>query len=521
MILSQIRRPGFYFGALAALLATAVMIALGELWRTPVVPQLISDRLTALLPLEVFARILETFESAAKPMAFAGTVLGMLLMGGLIGLAAESAVRRSYSPWLLLAGIVLGVWAFLGLVMTPIGGLGVFARSAFVDSTTTAAAYLAIAAVFASALMAGITGSEAGTVSGFDSNRRKFMRWAAIGIPSLVAVAYLGRFFDSMASRSLPPSLVDTEGELPPAITPTEDFYVVSKNTVDPRVSADSWVLTVEGEVEFEIAYTYGDILEMESVKQVTTLECVSNTVGGPYISNAEWTGVPLRDVLAQAGVRDGVVDVALYADDDYSDSIPLEKAMEPDVILAYEINGEPLPDDHGYPLRLVVPGIYGMKHVKWIRHIELVDYDFKGFWQDRGWADDAPVLTMSKIVTPFYQSNIPIGEPTLIGGVAFSGDRGISRVELTLDGGETWFDAEVEEALSDSSWVRWSYWWTPEEEVFAHIKVRAYEGDGTRQIEEEQDALPAGSTGLHDTRVTVYVPEDDEDEDEEEVASR
>ncbi|MFW6075242.1 MAG: molybdopterin-binding oxidoreductase, partial [Chloroflexota bacterium] len=139
---------------------------------------------------------------------------------------------------------------------------------------------------------------------------------------------------------------------------------------------------------------------------------------------------------------------------------------------------------------------------------------DYSGHWQERGWDEEAPIHTMSKITTPYYQSEVPIGEPTLIGGVAFSGDRGISRVELTLDGGETWFDTTVEEPLSDTSWVLWHYQWTPEEETFAHVKARAYDADGTPQTEEPSDPLPDGSTGLHEIRVNAVQLEEPEDDE-------
>lgn len=520
MSLAFIRRPGFYFGILAAVLATATMIALGDLWRAPVVPQMISDRITATLPVETFGQIMATFESWAKPISFAGIVIGQLLVGGLIGLATENALRRGTSPWLVLPALIAGLWLLLGLVMTPIGGLGFFAMDSTSGASNAMLAFFIVAGVFGVALVSGVFSSLDRDGAEVDPGRRRFMRWVTLGVPGLIAVAYLGRFMDSLATRSQPTALTDTEGELPPAITPTENFYTVSKNTVDPTVNADSWVLVVDGEVENEIGFTYEDILEMDSVTQVTTLECISNTVGGEYISNGEWTGVPLRAILEEAGVRDGVVDIALHADDDYSDSIPLEKAMADNVILAYQINGETLPDKHGYPLRLIVPGIYGMKHVKWINRIEPVGEVYTGYWQERGWSDEAPVLTMSKIVTPFYQSTVPVDEPTLIGGVAFSGDRGISRVEISLDDGETWMETDVEDPLSEMSWVRWSYAWTPEEEQPYWILARAYEGDGTPQIEEEQSALPDGSTGLHEVVVTADQVEDEEpDEEEDETA--
>ena len=516
-----IRRPGFYSGLIAGVLATAVMIALGDLWRAPVVPQMLSDRMTAIIPVETFGQILGFLESWAKPLAFAGIVLGQVIVSGFIGLATENVMRKGTSPWLVLPGLIGAVWLMLGLVMAPLGGLGIFAMDSTAGASNAMLAFFVIAGVFGVAIVTGVFSALERDGVEIDPGRRRFMRWATLGVPAVISVAYLGRFMDGLATRSQPTGLTDTEGELPPAITPLGDFYTVSKNVVDPTVNADNWILVVDGEVETDIGFTYDDILEMESVTQVTTLECISNTVGGEYISNGEWTGVPLRAILERAGVRDGVVDVALHAEDDYSDSITLEKAMSDDVILAYQLNGQQLPDQHGFPLRLVVPGIYGMKHVKWINRIEPVGEVYTGYWQERGWSDEAPVLTMSKIVTPFYQSNVPVGEPTLIGGVAYSGDRGISQVEVSLDSGQTWVDAEVEDALSDSSWVRWSYDWVPEEEHSTWIYARAYEGDGTPQIEEEQSALPDGSTGLHDVVVTaVYMEEDDDDLEDDDAGS-
>jgi DMSO/TMAO reductase YedYZ molybdopterin-dependent catalytic subunit len=512
-----VRRPGFIAGFLAALLATAVMIALGDLWRAPVVPQMLSDRMTAELPVETFGQILGTLEAWAKPLAFAGIVIGQLLAGGLLGLVVERALRREISPGLVLSALIAGVWLLLGVVIAPLGGLGLFARDSSVDVTTAVVSFLIVAGVYGIGTVLGVFSSLESDGVQIDPGRRRLMRWATLGVPAVLAVVYLGRFMDGLASRSQPQALTANEGELPPAITPTEDFYTVSKNIVDPSVNAQNWVLVVEGEVEQDVGFTYEDILEMESVKQITTLECVSNTVGGEYISNAEWTGIPLRTILEQAGLRDGVVDIALHAEDDYSDSIPLEKAVQDEVILAYEINGEPLPDEHGYPLRLIVPGIYGMKHVKWINRIEAVPERYSGYWQERGWSYEAPVQTMSKIVTPFYQTTVPIGDETLVGGVAFSGDRGISKVEISLDSGQTWIEAEVEDPLSDSSWVRWWYDWTPEEEQSHWILARAYEGDGTPQIETMREPLPDGSTGLHEIVVTAdYVEEDLDDEDDD-----
>src|SRR5690606_35898634 len=198
------------------------------------------------------------------------------------------------------------------------------------------------------------------------------------------------------------------------------------------------------------------------TMQRITTLECISNPVGGNYISTGEWTGLPLRDLLTEAGLRPGVVDIVLHAADDYADSIPLVAALHPDTLLAYDLNGAPLPESHGYPLRLIVPGIFGMKNVKWITRIEAVDYDFQGYWQERGWSDIATVQTMSRIDVPASNRTLVAGQPTLIAGIAFAGDRGISRVEVSTDDGETWVPATLDEPLSPLTWVLWRYEWTP-----------------------------------------------------------
>jgi DMSO/TMAO reductase YedYZ molybdopterin-dependent catalytic subunit len=521
MILSFIRRPGFRAGLVAALLATSLMIILSGRWGTPDVPQLISDRMTTLIPLEIFSRILGSLESAAKPLFFAGVVVAQLVAGAVLGGYLDGVVRRGRSLTLVFLALVAGTLLFLGLVAAPVGGIGLFGSRSTTDVTSTATAFFFVALIFGATVVIWLWSSITDYDSVFDPGRRQAIRVVGLGIPAAVAAIHVGTFFNELVQRSKPPRFAEAEGELPPVITPTEDFYVVSKNMVDPRVSVDNWQLEVGGLVDNPFTLSYDELFEWDAVEQITTLECVSNQVGGPYISNARWTGIPLRDVLNEAGVRSGVIKVVLHAEDDYSDSITIEKSRDPRVILAYQINDDILPDEHGYPLRLIVPGIYGMKHVKWINKIELVDVDYKGYWQERGWSDPAPVLTMSRIDTPFFHSQIPIGQRTLIGGVAFSGIRGISRVMVSTDAGESWDEAEVEDASSEMSWVRWRYWWTPLEEMNTQLVARAWEGDGTPQIEERQPALPDGSTGLHTSRASVVEPPPPEEDEDEEARRR
>jgi DMSO/TMAO reductase YedYZ molybdopterin-dependent catalytic subunit len=207
-----------------------------------------------------------------------------------------------------------------------------------------------------------------------------------------------------------------------------------------------------------------------------------------------------MKDILERAGVNPGVKDIVLRASDDYTDSIPLEKAMHEGTILAYEMNGEPLTASHGFPLRLIVPGIYGMKNVKWVKRLDAVDHDFKGYWQRRGWDDRAEYKTMSRIDEP----GSDINGSTTIAGIAFAGDRGVSRVEVSTDGGKTWKEAQVKSALSPFSWALWHTDWTPARAGEHTLVVRATDGQGVTQTSEYSPAAPSGTTGHH--RLTVDV---------------
>ncbi|HSE98638.1 MAG TPA: molybdopterin-dependent oxidoreductase, partial [Blastocatellia bacterium] len=277
-------------------------------------------------------------------------------------------------------------------------------------------------------------------------------------------------------------------------------FYEVSKNPFDPLVDAGRWRLEVAGLVENPLSLSFDEIKAMPDVEQYATLECIDNKVGGDLIGNAQWRGVQLRDVLQKAGLKEGVRDLVLRASDDYTDSIPPGRAMAEGTILAYEMNGEPLTASHGFPLRLIVPGIFGMKNVKWIKRIEAVDYDFKGYWQSRGWDDRAEYKTMSRIDVPDDE----IEGSTTIAGVAFAGDRGVTKVEVSVDGGRSWETAEIKPALSPYSWVLWHKQWTPSQKGRHTLVVRATDGLGITQTSQYAPAAPSGTSGHH--RLTIEV---------------
>jgi DMSO/TMAO reductase YedYZ molybdopterin-dependent catalytic subunit len=194
-------------------------------------------------------------------------------------------------------------------------------------------------------------------------------------------------------------------------------------------------------------------------------------------------------------------VKVAFHCADGYTEAIPLGDAMNPTTLLAYEMNGEPLPPAHGFPARLLVPGLFGMKNPKWIRRIEVVDHDFQGYWEKSGWSDEAVVKTMSKATT--LQRTHTLGEVP-VGGVAYAGDRGIKEVEYSVDGGKTWQKAEVKPALGPFTWVLWAAVWTPAGPGEYTVKVRATDGSGVLQPAKETPTLPDGASGYHTLRVRV-----------------
>lgn len=287
-------------------------------------------------------------------------------------------------------------------------------------------------------------------------------------------------------------------------ITPVDSFYHVSKNFFDPAPIVDKWSLTIKGMAANHYTLTYKQITVLPAVTATVGMMCISNPIGGGLIGNQTWKGVRLADLLKKAKPQAGVVDVMLTADDGYTDSIPLSKAMDPNVLLVWEMGGAPLTPEHGGPARLLVPGIYGMKHVKWLNSIELVGYDFKGYWQgpDQGWSDTAPVNVMSRI--DFPASGTVARKKQAVSGVAFAGDRSISKVEVSTDGGKTWNDAYLKPPLSGTSWAVWGYEWTPPTAGKYVLQVRATDGHANLQTAKRTDPYPNGATGYHSVAVQV-----------------
>ena len=288
---------------------------------------------------------------------------------------------------------------------------------------------------------------------------------------------------------------------LVPEVTPTESFYITTKNFVDPTLDGDAWSLSFKGLVENPYSITLKDLKAMQPMDRIETLACISNPVGGSLIGNARWKGVDFGEMVKKARPKAEATEVIVRGADGYSDSFVIEAALQNQCVLVYEMNGAPLTNKHGFPARLLIPGIYGMKNCKWITEVELANYDHKGYWESQGWSDTAPYMTMSRIDFPEKQSIE--AKPLYISGVAFAGDRRIQRIEVSTDGGQSWTDARLRTPLSEFAWVQWTFPWNPRPGTY-DLKVRATDGTGEVQTSKEASTFPDGATGYHTRRVRV-----------------
>jgi hypothetical protein len=272
----------------------------------------------------------------------------------------------------------------------------------------------------------------------------------------------------------------------------------------------------VEGLIDSgPLQFTYEELKAMPSVSEYATLECISDKVSGDLISTALWKGVRLKSILEKAHVKPEAIYIVFRCYDGYDVGIPIDRGLLEGTILAYEMNGVALPTEHGFPLRVIVPGLYGMMNAKWITDIELVDKIYEGFWQRRGWANNAEYKTHSKIVFPgdalrarFQQlaapSGITVGNKSPIAGLAFAGDRGISKVEVSTDGGNSWEPASIKDPLSANCWVLWALDWVPKAKGKYNILVRATDGAGNMQTSEIRDNFPNGATGYYSVETNL-----------------
>jgi DMSO/TMAO reductase YedYZ molybdopterin-dependent catalytic subunit len=504
------KRTGFLAGALGGLLMTLVLLALRFTVDVQILTEVMADWLTGLLPATVFEWFIQALQFNAKRLLFVGIFLGQIGVGGLLGVAyVRKWPNAGSDKGSILRALVIAacIWFLLAAVVTPLMGAGPFGTELPGGALVYSGVLAFAVAVFAFTLTQFTV--LARTNQAQDSSRRAFMRKVAIfggmaivgGFAVQTILSNLGRLAPAVSGRR-------SRGVLSNEVTSNEDFYVVAKSSITPNIVAEDWKLTISGEgVGSPQTITYDQLVAMPSFEEYVTLTCISNMIGGDLISNALWKGVRLSYILDLCEMDPTVERLSFWAADGYYDSFPIDVARRDEVMVAYEMNGVPLPKEHGYPARIIVPGLYGMENVKWLTEIEPKPADFRGFWQKRGWADTAVIKTMSRIDMPASRDNVPVDEVE-VAGVAFAGKRGISKVEVSLDDGRTWREAGFEPALSDYSWVIWRLPWNDAMPGEPALKVRATDGDGALQTAERTGNVPSGATGYHRVQVFLTEPE-------------
>jgi len=439
-----------------------------------------------------------TFGTYDKLVLFTGVAAVLLGITALAGLIS----RRRATPGLVLTA-VLGVVGFVAVLTRPdVGQLGIVAPAASMIVGFVAFRWLHARAPFDT-----------------HTERRTFLRGVVgtvigAGVAGVVGQLVAGRV-DVEASRRQVGKLVPTDpapklpanADFPGTarfITSNRDFYRIDTALSLPRVAAQDWRLRIHGLVDREVEYTYDDIRDRGLIERPVTMACVSNDVGGGLISTANFMGVPLRDLLRQAGIRSGADQVFSTSADGFTAGSPVDVLLEESrgAMLAIGMNGEPLPIEHGFPARLVVPGLYGyVSATKWVVDLEVTTFAAKqGYWMPRGWSALGPIKTQSRIDTP--HDGDTVGRRTTVAGIAWAQTVGVDRVDVMVDGGE-WQPAELAAEVSLNTWRMWQI--TLDLDPGDHtIQVRATDRDGYTQTSNPAPPAPDGATGWHRVDVTA-----------------
>lgn len=528
---------GFLAGLGAGAVASGTMLFLSTAFNGLSLPESFGSELTALMPPPMFVFLHQLIGGDAKFYLFYIILIGQCLVFALSGALFNHWANPQNQPLRWRQGLLLALilWLFAGLLLLPLTGSGIFGAGLTVGVVNGALSLAVVGLVFGLLFVPGQRwliappqeSTEAANAQDEGvsriSRRRLFQQGAVVTGVAVVSIGLWHFITQGLSNSKVPvkqllqnyrnkvtPPPAPNYGEIQPArflspeITSNDQYYVVSKNFTDPTVGLNEWSLKVDGQVEQPYTLSYSELLALPMQQQYESMMCISNEVGGPYMSSALWEGVRLSDLLQRAGVKPGASKIVLHAYDDYADSIHLSKALESTTLVAVHMNGARLPDGHGFPARVLVPGIYGMKHVKWLTRIEVVNYDFQGYWQQRGWNDAAPVRLTSRIDTPLDGISVPARGTTYIAGVAFSGNKGISEVDVSLDAGHTWHRATLKRPLSQLTWVIWELPWQPARPGQYTIVVRAIDMEGNVQNPQEASPLPNGSSGYHSINVPV-----------------
>ena len=544
---------------LISIVAGAIAIAVSLVQRTffggIFIPELASQTLFSLTPGEIESQAVETLGPIAKYSAFIGALIVNLAVYGLLGIFIHKLQEKVYSSTSYLTKaaissvisyvvIFIVVFILLTLADIEIQSLSIQSIITFLIlphiafGFTLAYFYRSIKGRRPSILGPKEVGtplprSSSSTPANTTSTsmpeidyKKRLLLKAGIASVAVIPLMYIGLnnilFPRESAQSPLPleselkskPRPVGFEDPrltalLASEITSTDLFYRVDINPIPPTVDVNSWRLEIKGLVSQTLTINYEELRAMPSVQQIATLECISNKIGNDLIGTAIWNGIRLKDLLEKSEVKPDARYIVFRCADGYDVGIPLERGFQEGSILAYGMNGETLTTKHGYPVRAIIPGLYGMMNPKWITEIELVGEIYEGYWQKKGWANNAQYNTHSFIVIPGNDPvrkvfrnlgalNIVVGEEIPIAGVAFAGDRGISKVEVSSDGGATWKEARIKDPLSPYTWVLWATELDVTMKGNYKIIVRATDKTGKIQTAEVRDPFPNGAMGYH-----------------------
>lgn len=462
-----------------------------------------------------------TFGESDKPALLVSVVVVALVAGALLGRVAAGR------PW---AGAgILAAFGFIGMLAQERDQTVSSTYAFLIGGGGALAGYVALRVLLREAEEvrarvdeAALTPSVVTPGRGI-AGRRRFLAFAGATAAGASLTAVVGRGVNAgvdveaqRAALVLPTGGAATSNEglavagVSPLVTPNKDFYRIDTAFVVPRVDSSRWRLRVTGMVANPFEITFDELLSMPSVEEWVTLTCVSNAVGGELVGNALWRGVPLATLFERAGVQPGATQVVGRSVDDFTVGFPTDVALDGRAsMVAYAMNGEPLPAAHGFPARLIVPGLYGyVSATKWLNEIELTTLDaFDAYWIPRGWAKQAPIKTQSRIDTPSGKRTLAAGSVP-IAGVAWGGVRSVSRVDVRITAAGSsegsWHRARLGEALSSSTWRQWVVEdWSPGPGEY-RLEVQATDGTGAPQTEQRHEPAPNGATGLHTVTVKV-----------------
>ncbi len=512
--------------ASVGILATLVGLAVGHLVAALINPAAspvlaVGSNVIDLTPTPVKEWAIATFGTADKPILVGSVLIGTLVLAGVAGVLAK---RR----FVIGAGMLLALVAVAGIAALARPTAGVLDA---VPALAAAAVGLGALAVLTGELdtrqwfsseAAGSTGAAngSGSTSTQPTSTPQRRTVLVLGVAA-AAMGAAGQWITTVRTRigdivlpaptakdgaaePFPAGLEDEYDGITPLRTPNEEFYRVDTRLSAPTVGVEDWSLTIDGDVENELSFTFDEIADMELIERDITLTCVSNEVGGTYVGGARWLGVRLTDLLDKAGVGDKANQILSTDVDGMTISTPLEVATDGrDTMIAIGMNGKPLPRDHGFPARLITPGIYGfVGATKWLTKLTLTTYEEEqAYWTERDWATDAPIKISSRVDTPRPLANIDPGK-TVVGGMAWAQQQGIGKVEVQFDDGD-WQEAKLGPKVNIDYWRQWFIEWDASSGRH-DIRVRATTQDGEQQVEERMSPFPEGSSGLQSIAVLV-----------------